>query len=174
MSLFSVKYKDTEILIQAKTREEAISTAKNVVEYKKGIKIDLDKEEDEIVKELRKTKGFTTHQIELMDELLVNGSGASSFARNVRQQGWCSPKQEIAMEKMVRDFNNKKNTYRDLLRREYSSRISDPPLIYEKGSIRGYAFGMAGGNVFYDSNGEETCPPSGWEDDAQDNRFSVN
>jgi len=57
---------------------------------------------------------------------LAAGHGYALFASSVQKQGWCSPKQEAALRKMLDAYEYRKNNWRGWPpRRGHSTSISD-------------------------------------------------
>ena len=63
-----------------------------------------------------KMQGFTERQLELIRLCGYMNRGCKTFSTNVSNQGWCSPKQEMVMENMVK---------RNILPPRYSSYKDD-------------------------------------------------
>ena len=69
-------------------------------------------------------EGMTETQQALISKCKATGHGWAKFAKSVEAQGFCSPKQEATLEKMVwRITNHQAN--RNYTTREYDSDISD-------------------------------------------------
>lgn len=54
---------------------------------------------------------LTARQQHLIQQSKDLGYGYRLFAVNVEKQGWCSPKQEVALENMVSAGNYRKNNW---------------------------------------------------------------
>lgn len=66
--------------------------------------------------------GFTQYQNYLIEKAFALGRGYAIFAHNVKQQGWCSPKQETALSNMVAAGTYRKNNWKQSSGRKSNAR----------------------------------------------------
>lgn len=71
---------------------------------------------------------FTERQLRLIEKAINYGYGYASFAHSVKKQGWCSPKQEETLDKLISSAEYRKNnlsTRKSRSKKWYKHDISD-------------------------------------------------